>query len=115
MDDAMDSSAADAMSLGDLAQTEAAAAITEDRIAIELERISSDMPAFEPGAPHAGFHSLDDQVAFELGDDTDDRDDGAAQRAARVDLLAERDELDVEVVEFVEDLEEVFHRSSDSV
>ena len=75
----------------------------------------SDVPAFEPGAPHAGADPLDDQVAFKLGDGADDDDDGAAQRAARVDLLTEADELDVEPVQLVQHIEEVLHRSCDSI
>lgn len=50
MDNAVNSSTADAVRLGDLAQAQAAAVIAEDRIAIELERTATDMPAFEPGA-----------------------------------------------------------------
>ena len=111
----VNSGAADAVSLGDLAQAQAAATITEDGIAIELERMTSDVAAFEPGAPHAGAHPFDDEVALEFGDHADDGDDGAAQRPAGIDLLAEADELDVEVVELVEDLEEVFHRSGDAI
>jgi hypothetical protein len=57
------------------------------------------VPAFETSTPHAGADSFDDQVAFELGDGSDDHDDGAAQRAARVDIFAEADELDVDPVE----------------
>ena len=71
--------------------------------------------AFEPGAPHAGADPLDDQVAFEFGDGADDDHDGAAQRAAGVDLLAEADELDVEPVQLVEHFEEVPDRPGDPV
>ena len=39
----------------------------------------------------------------------------AAQRTARVDVLAEADVLDVEVVQLVEHLEEVPHRARDSI
>ena len=54
------------MAFGDLAQALAAAAVAEDSFAIDSDGLSSDVPALEPGSPHAGFHSLDDQVAFEL-------------------------------------------------
>ena len=53
--------------------------------------------------------------AFEFGDRSDDDDDGAAQRAARVDLLAEADELDVEPVQLVEHFEEVPGRAGDAI
>ena len=72
------------------------------------------MPAFEAGALHAGAHPLDDQIAFELCDRSDDHDDGAAQRTAGVDLLAEADELYAEAVQLVEDLEEVPGRAGDA-
>ena len=73
------------------------------------------MPAFEPGTAHAGFHSLDDQVALEFCDRADDHGQGAAQRAACVDLFAERDELDFETAQFVEDFEEMLYRTDDPI
>ena len=50
---------------------------------------------------------LDDKAAFEFGDGADDDDDGAAQRAAGVDLFAETEELDAQVIKFVECFQEV--------
>src|SRR5579864_9059655 len=90
-------------------------AISEDSGAIEFERPAADVAPFEAGAPPAGAHPLDDQVAFELRDGPDDHHDGAAQRAAGVDLLAEADELDVEPVQFVQDFEEVPSRAGDAI
>jgi len=72
-----------------------------------------DHVTFEPCAPHAGAHPFDDQVAFEFGDGADDHHNGAAQRAARVDLLTEADELDVQSIELVEHLQEVPRRAGD--
>ena len=65
------------------------------------------MRSLQAGGPHASAHSFDDQRAFELGDRADDDYDGAAQRAAGIDLLAEADELDTEAVELVEYFQEV--------
>ena len=115
MDDAVYGGPGDTVALGDLAQAEAPAVIAHDGVSIELERAASDVPSFEPGSPHAGAHSLDDEIAFEFGNNTDDSDDGPAQRAGGVDLLAERSELDVQVIQLIEDLEEVFYRSRDSI
>ena len=115
MDDAVDGGLGDAVSLCDLAETEAAAVIAENGLAVELERTAPDVPAFEPGAPHAGAHTLDDEVALEFGDRADDDHDGPAQRAGRIDRLTERDELDVETVELVEDLEQMFGRACDAI
>jgi hypothetical protein len=54
--------------------------------------IAADVLAFETGAPHAGAHPFDDEVALQLSDGADDNHDGPAQRAAGVDLFAETDE-----------------------
>ena len=83
------------MGSGYLAQAVSALTIPEDRLAIESKWLASDVPAFEFGAPHAGAHPFDDQIAFEFSDGADDDHDGPAQRAAGVDLLAEADVLNV--------------------
>ena len=101
--------------LPDLGQAHAAVTITENGGAIDVEWGAADVAAFELGAAHAGPDPLDDQVAFQLGDGADDDDDGAAQRAAGVDVLAEADELDVEVVQFVEHFQEVTHGAGHAI
>jgi len=95
------------MIAGDMPKALTAAAIAEDAFPVEYQRIAPDVAALELGSPHAGSHPLDDQVAFELRDRTDDDHDGPAQRAGRIDRFAEADELDVETVELIQDLEEV--------
>lgn len=85
----------------DLAQTVASAAVQKDGFAIENKRLPPDVPSFELCSPHAGSDPLGDQVAFEFGDGSDDDHDGAAQRAARVDLLTERIEFQLEYVSSV--------------
>jgi len=45
--------------------------------------------SFQPGAAHAGAHSLDDQIAFEFRDGTDDDHHGPAQRSASVNVFPE--------------------------
>jgi hypothetical protein len=104
VDDPMNGGAGDAVSLGDLAEAVAVLAVPNDGFTVKIERSASDVAALELGAPHAGAHSLDDQVAFEFGDGADDDDDGAAKRATGVDLFAEADELDLQPVELVEHL-----------
>jgi len=69
---ALDCSRLDAMTFGDLAQALALAAFAVDCFTVQYQRIASDVPAFETGAPHAGADPLDNQVAFELGDGSDD-------------------------------------------
>ena len=103
----MNAGAGDAVSLGDLAETVAVLAVPNDAFTVEIKRPASDVPALELGAPHAGAHPFDDQVAFKLRDGADDDDDGAAKRATGVDLLPKADELDLQPVELVQHLEEV--------
>jgi hypothetical protein len=65
------------------------------------------VPSFELGASHAGAYPFADQVAFEFCDRSDDDDDGAAQRAAGVDLFAEADVLNTLLIELIKKLKEV--------
>lgn len=71
---------------------------------------AADVAAFQLGPAHAAPHPFHDQVALQLGDGADDDHHGAAQRAARVDVLPEADELDVEVVHLIQHLQQVFGR-----
>src|SRR5438270_13010584 len=98
----------DAMVAGDHGETVAASAITQHTGAVNLSRTPSDAHTFELGSAHAGFHSFNDQVAFQFGDGSDNDDHGAAQWAARVDLFAAADKLDIQVIEFVQYLQKMF-------
>ena len=73
------------------------------------------MLTFQPGAPHAGTDPLDDQAAFEFGDGADDHDESAAKRAAGVDIFPERDVLDSDPIQLVQNIKEVLHRPGDPV
>jgi hypothetical protein len=95
------------MRLGDLAQALAPSALPENSNPIDIEWPPADMPTFQPGAAHACPHPLDDEIPFEFCDGADDDHDGPPERAAGIEILAEADELDVEMIEFVEHLEEV--------
>ena len=105
----------DAVSSGDLTDALALAAIALDGGVVELQRLASDVLALKPGAPHAGAHPFDDQVAFQFCDGADDDHDSPAQRAGGVDIFPEADELDLEPVEIVENIEEVLHRPGDPI
>jgi hypothetical protein len=91
------------------------ATIAEDRIAVDVEWPAADMATFELGASHAGADALDNKVALQLGDRADDHDHGAAQRSAGIDVLTEGHELDLQMSEFVEDLEEVTDGAGDAI
>src|SRR5690348_16590862 len=97
----------DAVSFGDLAQAQAAVAILADGVPVKIERPPSEAAAFQPGAAHSGTYALDDEIAFQLRNRSDDGDKSPAQRAAAVQGFAVADELDAEVVEFVQHLQEV--------
>ena len=62
LDYVVDSCPGDTVSLGDLSQTLAELPITDDGLAIQIERLAADVATFEPGAPHAGADPLDDQI-----------------------------------------------------
>ena len=74
----MDGGPGDTVVACQLAKAVAAPPVPKDGSVIELDRAASDGTAFETGTPHAGTHPLDDQVAFKLGDRSDDDDNGAA-------------------------------------
>ena len=88
---------------GDRAEALPLCTFQTDRFPVKADRSAADGTAFEPGSPHAGLDPLDDERALELRDGADDDDDGPAQRATCVDLLAERDELDLEMIQVIED------------
>lgn len=98
----VDGGAGDAVALCQLAQALATLAVPQDGSAIEIERLATDMAAFEAGAAHAGAHPFDNKVALQLGDGSDDDHYGAAQWPAGIDLLPKADELDVEPVQLVQ-------------
>lgn len=112
---AVDGGAGCMMPFRQLAETLAALTIPQDGGTVEIEGLTSDVPAFEPGAAHTCPHPLDDEVAFEFGDGADDDNDRSAERPSGVDLLAEADELDVHPVQFVEHVQEVFNGPGDPV
>src|ERR1700746_1158706 len=64
----------------------------------------------EPRPTHARLHSLDNQAPFKFTNGSDNHDECATERAARIDVLAKGYELDVQVIKFVEHFEKVPHR-----
>lgn len=95
------------MALRDLTQALTSSAVAQHRGPIYIQWLAPDVPAFEPGPAHTCPDPFDDEVALELGDGADDDHHRAAQRAAGVQVLAEADELDLEMVQLIEYLEEV--------
>jgi len=101
--------------LRDVDQAVSPVAVPEDSNPIDLDWPPADMPALQPGAAHPCPHPFDDEVAFQLGDRPDDDDDGASQRAARIDALPEADEFDIQPVQLIQHFEEVPDRAGDPV
>jgi hypothetical protein len=60
--------------------------VLEHRGAVDVQRPTPDVAALQLCAAHASTYPLDDQVPLQLGDGADDDDNGAAQRAARIDV-----------------------------
>ena len=92
-----------------------AVTIPKNRLAIDVERLAADMPAFEFGTAHPGADAFDDQ----------DRSSSAIapmittmarpSASAGIDIFAERDELDAEVTQFIEDFQIVSNRAGDAI
>src|SRR5437016_9999244 len=82
---------------------------------IDLETWATKPLALGAGATKAGTDPFHDQAALKLGDGGDDREHCLAQRRARVDLLAQTDELDIKVTKEFQRLDQVPHGSSEAV
>jgi hypothetical protein len=103
------------MCIGDLSKAESANTVADDSSAIDFEWSTSDPSAFELRSAHARSDPLDNKVALELGDGSDDDDHRSTERTTGVDVLAEADELDVVVAEIIEYFEEVADGASDAI
>ena len=103
------------MELGEFAQAHPAATIMKNRLAIDVEGLAADVPAFEFRPTHAGSDAFDYQRSFQLGDCADDHDDGSAECATGIDIFAERNELDAEPTQFIEDFQIVSNRAGDAI
>src|SRR6185369_8181366 len=86
---ACDGGAADAESLGDLAERSAVSAMTKDGSPVEIECGAADVPPLQACTTHAGTNPFDDQRPLQLGDHRDNDDDSATKRATGVEVLAE--------------------------
>jgi hypothetical protein len=100
---------------GELPQALATLAVILDSRVVHHHGTAADLPAFEAGPPHSAAHPFDDESSLELGDGADNHADGPAQRSAGVDIFPERDELDLEPGQLIQDFEVMFYRSRDPV
>jgi hypothetical protein len=93
--------------LSNQGEAETGSSVTDDRATIDIERGSAYAAAIKLGSAHARSDTFDDQRPFKLCHRRDDDHNGATERAVRVDRFALGQELDAEVVQFVEHLQEV--------
>src|SRR3954465_842343 len=116
LEDAADGGFRDAVDGGDLLERVAElVAVVADLLGVNGERRPPDLAAIELGAAHAALDSFHDQAALELGDSADDDQQSPAHGSSGIDVLAQRDELDVDALELVEQLEEVASAARQSV
>ena len=114
-EDSLDGGRRDVVGPCDLADALSTLPIYIDSPRVQLQPVPPDLAAFEFRAAHAGFDSLDDQVAFEFRDRADDDGDGPAEGAAGVDVLPEAGILDLQPAELIQNLKEVLDRPGDPV
>ncbi len=100
------------MALGDLTKALAILTVLLDGDVFQHQRIAADVLALGAGAPHASAYALDDQGAFQFGDDTDNHRDGSAQWSSGIDIFSEREELDLQPVQLVKGGNEMARISS---
>jgi hypothetical protein len=103
------------MLFGNFRQTHSRAAVANNLRSIDLERRTTYSSTFQFRSSHPGFDSFDDQTLLELGNRTHNHDDRSTQWTGRVDIFADADELDLEVVQLVEHFQEMADISSDAV
>jgi hypothetical protein len=98
------------MLAGDLRERHSCAAILYYLFPIYIQSCSSNLPALKFCPSHATFNALNDQTSFEFADRSDNDDHGATQWAGGINVFAETDECDVQVVEFIQNFEKVLYR-----
>jgi hypothetical protein len=86
------------MRLSDLAEALTLSALLKNSNLVDIERPPADVPPLQPCATHSCPHPFDDEIPFEFCYSADDDDDGPSQRTAGIKILAEANELDVEMV-----------------
>lgn len=96
-------------------EAETGSSVTDDCATIDIERGSAYAAAIQLGSTHACTDTFDDQGTLQLCHRRDNDYDRATERAVGVDRFALRQKLDAEVVQFVENLEEVFCTPGEAV
>jgi len=76
-------------------------------LSVDVQWRSANSSPFQFRSPHPGFHALDDEISFEFRNRSDDDNYCSAKWTISVDVLAEADELDAKMIQFIEHLEKV--------
>ena len=98
-----------------LRQTQSREPIADNFTAIDIEWSPADAATIKLGAAHPGPDTFDNEGALQFGDRRYDHDDGASKRPIRIDRFALGQELDPQVIQFVQYLKEMFRAPGEPV
>jgi hypothetical protein len=68
---------------------------------IDRSRRTPNLPAFQPCSSHSRPNPLDNQILLKFSDRTNYDDHRSTERTARIDLLSETDEFNIQVIQLV--------------
>jgi hypothetical protein len=105
--DASDRSSRQSVQFGQLTDAKATLAITNHSVAVHNEFPTADMLTFQFCPGRAAAHAFDNKVALQFADRADDHDHRPTQWPGGVDLCAVADELDVEMLQFIQHFQKV--------
>ena len=102
LEDAANAGFRNPVSLRNLAQAQTTLAVTLDRITVNAQRRTTDLPSFQPCSPHACLDPFHNRLPLDLSYRANDYHHGPAKRSPSVDVFSQADELDAKMIEFVE-------------
>ena len=111
IDQAADGGSGHVVFLCNAGQRHSRVAIRDNLCPVDAERRSTDSSAFQLRSAHSCSNPFDDQTFLKLRNRTHNHDYRTAQRASRVNIFAQANELDVEVAQFVEYFQEMANAS----
>ena len=90
------------MLLRHLRQAQTGESVPDNRRTVNVERRTPYPPSLQLRSTHSRFDPFDDEAALQLRNGSDDYDHRTTQWPSCVDVFAEADELDAEVIQFVQ-------------
>jgi hypothetical protein len=100
---------------GDLRQRLPRTAVANDLLTINVEWSTANPSSFQFRSTHASPDALDNQTSFEFGNRSNDYRQSFAKRSGSIDVLAETNEFDAQVIQFIEHFQKMPHASGHSV